>query len=56
MFKKDRPYSIGVVLTTYNRPEYLKQTLDCLKESFIPEYTRIHIIDDASNNRFALKY
>ena len=55
MFNKSGNYSIGLVLTTFNRPEYLKQTLDCLKKSYLPAYTRLHIIDDCSNNMFTLK-
>ena len=55
MFNKDRSYSIGVVVTTYNRPEYLNKTFNSIKQSFIPEYTRFNIIDDCSTNRFTLK-
>ncbi len=41
----------GIVITTYNRPHYLKKCLDSLKSSFIFEDTIIVIVDDCSINQ-----
>ena len=38
----------GIVITTYNRPEYLKKTFDSLAKSLFPKETEIYIIDDCS--------
>jgi len=40
---------IGLVITTYNRPDYLKRTIDSLSHSFFPAGSEIYIIDDNSN-------
>lgn len=42
-------YSIGLVITLYNRPEYLKRTLDSLSQSALPD-TVVMLIDDASDD------
>jgi glycosyltransferase involved in cell wall biosynthesis len=44
--------TVGIVLTTYNRPQYLEQTLHCLNRTLFPKnisYSLI-IIDDCSTN------
>ena len=40
---------VGLVITTYNRPEYLSRSLDSIAKSNI-ENTVVIIIDDASDN------
>lgn len=42
--------NIGIVLPVYNRPIYLKQTLDSLVQTILPEFTTILMIDDASTS------
>jgi glycosyltransferase involved in cell wall biosynthesis len=39
----------GIVLCTYNRPEYLRQTLDCLINTDFDIFTEIVIVDDCSD-------
>jgi glycosyltransferase involved in cell wall biosynthesis len=41
---------IGVVITTYNRPEYLRQCLHSIGRSDIPESAEILIVDDHSDD------
>jgi glycosyltransferase involved in cell wall biosynthesis len=41
---------IGIVLCTYNRPEYLARTLDSLSRATVPHGTLICIVDDASTD------
>ena len=42
--------NIGIVIPTYNRPEYLKECLDSLKMADIPACTKIVIVDDCSTD------
>ena len=44
---------IGVVITTYNRPEYLRKCLHSIGRSDIPHGTEVIIIDDCSDNEEA---
>lgn len=39
---------LGLLLTTFNRPNYLKECLDSLKRADIPQGTEIVIVDDCS--------
>jgi glycosyltransferase involved in cell wall biosynthesis len=41
---------VGVFISSYNRPEYLRETLDSLRLAHIPEGTEIIIVDDASTD------
>lgn len=41
---------LGLLLTTYNRPQYLKECLDYLKRADIPAGTEIIIVDDHSSD------
>jgi inositol phosphorylceramide mannosyltransferase catalytic subunit len=41
---------VGIVIATYNRPEYLKKTLNSIRESDLSD-SIICIIDDNSNNQ-----
>lgn len=41
---------IGLVITAYNRPDELQQTLDYLSQSFFPKNFEIYIVDDYSSN------
>lgn len=41
-------FKLGIVITTYNRPEYLKQCLESLSRADIPEVTEILFVDDNS--------
>lgn len=45
---------IGLVITTYNRPEYLKQCLESLREVVFPEDFLLLFIDDASTDEETL--
>ena len=45
----------AIVITTYNRPEYLGKCFQSLLKTHIPEDTLIYIIDDKSTNRDTLK-
>jgi glycosyltransferase involved in cell wall biosynthesis len=40
---------IGIIVTTYNRPEYLRQCLESLSRADMPGGTEIVIVDDCSN-------
>ena len=42
---------IGLIVTTYNRSEYLKQCLESLSSADMPEGTRIVIVDDCSDDK-----
>lgn len=39
----------GLVITTYNRPEDLKRTLDSLADSIFPPEFEVYIVDDCSD-------
>lgn len=41
---------IGILLTCYNRPSYLRQTLWCLDRLILPDDYEILIVDDASTD------
>jgi len=41
---------LGIIVTTYNRPKYLKQCLESLQRAELPEGTFIVIVDDASTD------
>jgi glycosyltransferase involved in cell wall biosynthesis len=41
---------VGLVITVFNRPKYLSQTLDSLKRSCLKD-TTIYLIDDCSTNK-----
>jgi len=41
---------LGIVITTYNRPYYLRQCLDSLKNAVLPENTTLLFVDDASDD------
>lgn len=41
---------IGIVITVYNRPEYLRQTLESLRESYLLPETLICLVNDASTD------
>ena len=41
----------AIVITTYNRPEYLSRCLDSVCNTFIGKDSMVYIIDDASSNR-----
>jgi glycosyltransferase involved in cell wall biosynthesis len=41
---------VAVIICTYNRPDYLKQCLDSIEQSFIPEGVHFYIVDDASED------
>jgi hypothetical protein len=45
---------IGLVLTCFNRPEFLEQTLKSLEQSIIPSNLNIMIIDDSSTDEKTL--
>jgi glycosyltransferase involved in cell wall biosynthesis len=45
----NKQYKYGILICCYNRPEYLKQTLDSLKKTKL-EDSLVYIIDDHSNN------
>jgi glycosyltransferase involved in cell wall biosynthesis len=40
---------IAIIITTCNRTNYLKQCLDSLSKTFIPEYVSLIFIDDCSD-------
>lgn len=41
---------LGVVITSYNRPEYLQECLDSILHADIPVGTTFYVIDDASTD------
>src|SRR5687767_186635 len=41
---------IGIVLCTYNRPEYLARTLESISRADIPDGTLLCIVDDKSED------
>lgn len=41
---------IGILICTYNRPEYLRECLESLQRTRLPSGTAIYIVDDASTN------
>jgi glycosyltransferase involved in cell wall biosynthesis len=45
----------AIVITTYNRPKYLKQCLDSLKNTFLPADALIYIIDDGSTDKATIE-
>lgn len=42
---------LGILICTYNRPQYLKQCLESLERADIPKGTLILIVDDASTDQ-----
>lgn len=48
-------YKIGIVITAYNRPEYLNECLDSLFRSDIHDDIDVVIIDDYSDNKKTLE-
>lgn len=45
----------AIVITTYNRPVYLKQCLDSISNTYLPPDTLIYITDDGSHDRETLR-
>lgn len=45
----------AIIIPTYNRPEYLKQCFESLKNTHIDKNTLIYIIDDASTDNKTVK-
>lgn len=41
---------IGIVITSYNRPDYLKKTLKSVSQSNLPDGLSLYLIDDCSNH------
>ncbi len=46
---------LGITISTFNRPAYLKDCLDSLKRADIPTNTEIVIVDDCSTDAEALR-
>lgn len=42
--------TVGLLITTFNRPNYLRQCLESVRRSDIPEGSTIMIVDDASTD------
>lgn len=42
---------LGIIITTYNRPEYLQQCFDSIRSADIPKNTLFIIIDDFSTDK-----
>jgi len=40
----------ALIITSFNRPEYLRMCLDSIKNTYLPKGTLIYIIDDCSDN------
>lgn len=45
---------IGLLITLFDRPEYLQKTLDSIKDSYFPEDLTIVLLDDCSTNKNTL--
>lgn len=45
-----KPFKLGLVICTYNRPEYLERCLESVKNAQIPNDSVIVIVDDCSTN------
>lgn len=41
---------LGIIVTTFNRPSYLKQCFESLQRAEIPEGTTVIVVDDASTD------
>lgn len=50
-----KPKKLGIVLCTYNRPEYLSQCLESLSMASLPNGTHIVIVDDCSTDHDTIK-
>lgn len=46
---------VGLLITTFNRPGYLRQCLASVKAAYIPEGTEMLIVDDASTDQVVLE-
>lgn len=46
---------IALIIPTFNRPKYLKQCLDSVKNTYLKEGSLIYIIDDGSTDEETLK-
>jgi glycosyltransferase involved in cell wall biosynthesis len=46
---------IGLIICTYNRPEYLRPCFDSIRAALIPEDATVVLIDDASTDREAVE-
>jgi glycosyltransferase involved in cell wall biosynthesis len=42
--------NLGLLITTFDRPSYLRECLESLKRAYIPEGTEIIVIDDCSTD------
>jgi len=42
---------IGLLITLFDRPEYLKKTLESIKNSYLPDDLTIVLLDDCSTNK-----
>src|SRR5580692_2929379 len=45
---------LGIVITTYNRPVYLRECLEYLQRSYIPPGSLLVIVDDHSTDKTTL--
>jgi len=45
---------IGLLITLFERPDYLKKTLDSIKNSYLPDDLTIVLLDDCSANKKTL--
>ncbi|WP_373480372.1 glycosyltransferase family 2 protein [Geminocystis sp.] len=50
---KEKWYSVGIVISCYNRPQYLELTLDSVKKSKINN-SIIYLVDDHSDNEITI--
>lgn len=48
--------NLGIVLTTFNRPEYLEQCLDSLMHATFLKGTTFVIVDDASRDKYVKQF
>lgn len=46
---------LGIIICTYNRPEYLRECLDSLKRADLSKIQTILIVDDASTDKETIK-
>ncbi len=49
-FNNNNKMKLGITISTFNRPAYLKECLDSLKRADIPTGTEIVIVDDCSTD------
>lgn len=46
---------LGLIITAYNRPEYLEKCLSSLKNANIPKWVKVLIVDDCSTDERTIK-